>query len=59
MPSFETVDIHGKAFGSKDLKNKVTIINFWATWCPPCRTEMPGFESLSRKYKEQGLEVIN
>ena len=58
MPSFEAVDIHGKSFGSSDLKNKVTIINFWATWCPPCRTEMPGFESLSKKYKKQGLEVI-
>lgn len=58
MPSFETTDLNGKKFGSKDLKEKVTIINFWATWCPPCRTEMPGFESLSQKYKNHGLEVI-
>jgi thiol-disulfide isomerase/thioredoxin len=58
MPSFQAKDLNGNTFASTDLKNKVTIINFWATWCPPCRKEMPGFESLSQRYKNQGLEVI-
>jgi len=39
-------------------KGKVVILNFWATWCPPCRTEMPSMETLYKRYKDQGLEML-
>jgi thiol-disulfide isomerase/thioredoxin len=41
-----------------DLKGQVVLLNFWATWCPPCRQELPHFESLYQSYKDQGLAVI-
>lgn len=52
MPDFEFTPLGGKATKLSDLKGKVVLINFWATWCPPCRVEMPRLESeVWRKYK--------
>ena len=42
----------------KDLRGKVVFLNFWATWCGPCRVEMPSMEALYNEYKERGLEIL-
>lgn len=53
---FQTLD--GKEIKLSDLKSKVTLINFWATWCPPCVKEMPSLQKLSSEYGARGLTVI-
>ena len=45
-------------FTLSSLKGNVIILDFWATWCPPCKMEIPGFVELQDKYKEQGLEIV-
>jgi thiol-disulfide isomerase/thioredoxin len=54
--TLETVD--GKSITLSRLKGKVVFLNFWATWCGPCRVEMPGMEALHRRYREDGLEFV-
>lgn len=56
--SWKLKDVQGNEISSDDFKGKVMIIDFWATWCPPCRAEIPGFVELQKKYKEKGLVVI-
>ena len=58
LPSFATVDLHGRKLASTDLKKKVVLIDFWATWCAPCRKEMPGYQKLLDRYSSQGLVII-
>jgi thiol-disulfide isomerase/thioredoxin len=48
----------GKSVTLSQLKGKVVFLNFWATWCGPCRVEMPGMEALHRRYREEGLEFV-
>lgn len=50
--------LDGKTFKLQDLKGKTVLINFWATWCGPCRAEMPELVKLQEKYKDKGFEVI-
>ena len=51
-------DVYGREFSLSDYTGKVVLINFWATWCPPCRTEMPELIKLQRKYQNSGLQII-
>ncbi len=57
-PDFVLKDLEGKDVKLSDFKGKVMILDFWATWCPPCRKEIPHFKELYDKYKAQGLEII-
>lgn len=51
-------DIHGRTFRLSDYKGRVVLVNFWATWCIPCRTEIPDLIKLQRRYRHQGLRII-
>ncbi len=55
---FTLTDLAGKSWHLKDLQGKVVLVNFWATWCPPCRKEMPDLDALYNKYKNQGFVVL-
>ena len=48
----------GKKVSASDYDNKVVIVDFWATWCPPCRKEIPGFIKLQKEYGEKGLVIV-
>jgi len=57
-PKFVLENLSGKPVSLKNLGGKVVFLNFWATWCVPCREEMPTMEKLYREFKGQGLEVV-
>jgi cytochrome c biogenesis protein CcmG/thiol:disulfide interchange protein DsbE len=57
-PEFELADLDGGKLRNSDLKNKVLLVNFWATWCAPCEIEIPWFIDFQKKYQDDGLEVI-
>jgi len=57
-PEFSLREVNGRERKLSDFKNKVVIIDFWATWCPPCREEIPHFIDLYSQYKGRGLEII-
>jgi len=55
---FTLTDLQGKSWTLKELQGKVVLVNFWATWCPPCRKEMPDLEALYKQFKDQGFLVL-
>jgi peroxiredoxin len=57
-PDFKLPDVKGKMVSLSDYRSKVVLIDFWATWCPPCRKEIPHFNELYQQYKAQGLEIL-
>lgn len=57
-PDFTLSDMQGKKVSLADFRGKVVLINFWASWCPPCRKEMPSMERLYRQYQQQGLVIL-
>lgn len=58
LPEFLVKDLQGHEVSSTRLRGKVVLIDFWATWCQPCKTEMPGYQALLDKYKSRGFAVI-
>ena len=57
-PEFTLADLDGNWVSLKELKGKVVLLNFWGTWCGPCRQEIPAFIKLTEKYKKDGLEIV-
>jgi len=57
-PDFTLPKLDGNSLTLSDFKGKVIILNFWATWCPPCRREIPDFVELYENYKDKGLLII-
>jgi len=57
-PQFTLRNLQGNHVSLDSFKGQVVVLNFWATWCAPCRVEMPAFENLYRRYRSQGLTVL-
>jgi peroxiredoxin len=57
-PDFTLTNLDGKSVHLRDFRGRVVVINFWATWCEPCRTEMPIFQSAYRVNQPLGLEIL-
>lgn len=57
-PPFQLTTLDGNAVTDQQLRGKVVLVNFWATWCPPCRVEMPGFQRAYEKFKDEGFVVL-
>jgi peroxiredoxin len=57
-PELELTDTAGIPSSLASYRGQVVLVNLWATWCPPCKEEMPAFESYYRKYKDEGFVVV-
>jgi thiol-disulfide isomerase/thioredoxin len=58
LPSFSVNDLQGGDISSADLRGKVVLVDFWATWCQPCKKEMPGYQKLLDRYGSRGFAVV-
>lgn len=57
-PAFKLVDLDGTVHDSEDYRGKPLIINFWGTFCPPCRKEMPALQHAYAKWKDEGVQLV-
>lgn len=57
-PTFELVTLQGEPLSLEGLRGKVVLVNFWASWCPPCRVEMPGFDRVYRERSRDGFVIV-
>lgn len=57
-PDFESNTLDGQKIKLSDLRGQAVLVNLWATWCPPCRTEMPAIQTVYDEYKDQGFIVL-
>jgi len=58
LPDFFAMDLQGHPFSSVSLRGKVVLIDIWATWCGPCKKEMPGYQKLTDEYRSKGFVVV-
>lgn len=58
VPNFRLLDLSGQPVAFSDLEGKVVVLNFWATWCPPCRREMPMLDAMNRAYADKGAVIV-
>ena len=56
---FTLKDLKGKKYTLSELRGKVVMVNFWATWCPPCRLEMPDLDKIYTQFESQGLVILS
>ncbi len=57
-PEFAALDLNGEMRNIKEWDGKIILLNFWATWCPPCKKEIPDFIALQKEYGDQGFQII-
>jgi thiol-disulfide isomerase/thioredoxin len=57
-PPVALKDLRGRTVRLSDYRGKIVMLNFWATWCPPCRAEMPDLVKWQREYRKKGLQVV-
>ena len=58
LPEFSVKDLQGRKISSADLRGQVVLVDFWATWCQPCKKEMPGYQELLDRYGSREFTVI-
>src|SRR5829696_7767191 len=58
MISAKLKDLNGKTVNLDDMKGSILVVDFWATWCGPCITEIPAYNKLQEKYAKQGVKIV-